>query len=87
MEQEEIDRLIEEVDRELANEERTAERRVSRSFTDAQRARRAERRAAREHLLALGANTLISGMQGQGKSMGYLAACLGGGDFGDGVAA
>jgi hypothetical protein len=43
----EIDRLIEEVDRELAAEERTATVRLIHSFTDRQRAQRACRRANR----------------------------------------
>jgi len=49
----EIDRLIDEVDRELAVQVRTESVRVSRAFTDARRMRRARRRADRELLRAL----------------------------------
>lgn len=49
----EIDRLIDEVDRELAAQERTESVRVSRAFPDARRMRRARRRADRELLRAL----------------------------------
>ncbi|PXY31692.1 hypothetical protein [Prauserella muralis] len=48
-----IDALIEEVDRELANEQQTVTVRIEHSFTDARRARRAERRAGREALRSL----------------------------------
>ncbi|MPY82593.1 MAG: hypothetical protein GEV00_04580 [Actinophytocola sp.] len=49
----EIDRLIDEVDRELAAQERIEAVRVSRAFTDARRQRRVRRRADRELLRAL----------------------------------
>lgn len=49
----EIDRLIDEVDRELAAQERTGSVRVSRAFTDARRQRRIRRRADRELLRTL----------------------------------
>lgn len=49
----EIDRLIDEVDQELAVQERTEQVRVSRAFTDQVRAQRSRRRADREVLRAL----------------------------------
>ncbi len=49
----EIDRLIDEVDRELAAQERAESLRVSRAFGDARRVRRARRRADRVALRAL----------------------------------
>lgn len=48
-----IDRLIEEMDRELAAQERAERVRLTRSFTDQVRAQRAKRRAARVALRAL----------------------------------
>lgn len=48
-----IDRLIEEVDRELVAQERTALVRVTHRFTDEVRARRAYRRAERDVLRTL----------------------------------
>ncbi|PXY23715.1 hypothetical protein BAY59_29175 [Prauserella coralliicola] len=48
-----IDRLIAEVDRELAAEQRTAVVRVSRDFTDQRQAWRAARRAGRSVLRTL----------------------------------
>lgn len=48
-----IERLIDEVDRDLADEQHAATVRVSRTFTDARRARRTERRAGREALRSL----------------------------------
>lgn len=47
-EREEIDRLIQEVDRELAAEERSAAVRLTHSYTDQRRVQRARRRA--EHV-------------------------------------
>jgi len=49
----EIDRLIDEVDRELAAQERTESLRLTRRFTDARRMRRARRRADHEVLRTL----------------------------------
>jgi len=49
----EIDRLIDEVDRDLAAQERTESVRITREVTDQVRARRARRRANRELLRAL----------------------------------
>lgn len=49
----EIDRLIDEVDRDLAAQERTESVRLTRTFADARRVRRARRRADREVLRAL----------------------------------
>jgi len=49
----EVDRLIDEVDRELAVQERTESVRLTRTFADARRSRRARRRAGREALRAL----------------------------------
>lgn len=49
----EIDRLIDEVDRELAAQECTESVRLTRAFTDARRMRRARRRADREALRTL----------------------------------
>lgn len=46
-EREELDRIMAEVDRELAAEAHTETRRVSRDFLDERRARRAARRAER----------------------------------------
>lgn len=48
-----IDQVIDEVDRELADEQRTAERRAEHSFNDVRRIHRARRRAERERLEAL----------------------------------
>lgn len=48
-----IDRVIDEVDRELAAQDRVEQVRLSRSFTDQVRARRARRRADREVLRAV----------------------------------
>lgn len=48
-----VDQMLEEVDRELAAQERAEWVRVSRSFTDQIRAQRAKRRAARVALRAL----------------------------------
>ncbi|RBM22008.1 hypothetical protein DI005_07950 [Prauserella sp. PE36] len=60
-----IDALIEEVDRELANEQHTVTVRVERSFTDARRARRAERRAGREALRSLPARIEPADLAGE----------------------
>ncbi|GAA5128868.1 hypothetical protein [Haloechinothrix salitolerans] len=49
----EIDRLIDDVDRELAAQERTEAVRVSRAFTDVRQVRRARRRADRVALRTL----------------------------------
>ncbi|MCP2255223.1 hypothetical protein LY13_003997 [Prauserella aidingensis] len=49
-EREEVDRLLEDVDRELAEEEEMAEWRARRRFNDVQRIHRARRRAEREQL-------------------------------------
>jgi len=49
----EIDRLIDEVDRELVQQERTESVRLTRTFADARRVRRARRRADRELLRTL----------------------------------
>ncbi|WP_232376380.1 hypothetical protein [Amycolatopsis aidingensis] len=49
----EIERVIEEVDRELVAEERSAMVRVSHDFADPQQARRAARRAGRAVLRSL----------------------------------
>ncbi|MFD6793315.1 MULTISPECIES: hypothetical protein [Prauserella salsuginis group] len=67
-EREEVDRLIEEVDRELAEEEEMAEWRARRRFNDAARIHRARRRAEREHLALLEQQQVIAGVPGQGKS-------------------
>lgn len=48
-----IDRLIDEVDKELTAHERAEHVRLSRAFTDQRRARRAHRRAEREVLRTL----------------------------------
>ena len=73
----EIDALIDEVDRELATEARTAGSRVLRPFADVDRARRAQRRAVRDALSLVEANALLAGMHGQGKSEGIRAMALG----------
>ncbi|PRX43846.1 hypothetical protein B0I33_1139 [Prauserella shujinwangii] len=52
-ERDEIERLIEEVDREIAAEQRTASVRLSHEFTDQRRAWRSVRRAEREALRSL----------------------------------
>lgn len=48
-----IDRLLEQIDRELAAEQRTESYRITRDFTDQRQARRAHRRAARLALRSL----------------------------------
>ncbi|WP_028663135.1 hypothetical protein [Saccharomonospora halophila] len=53
VEREEIERLLDEVDRELAEEEQLAAMRLDRSFTDARLAWRAARRGERAVLRAL----------------------------------
>lgn len=78
MERDEIDRLIEEVDRELANEARAVTVRLSRSFTDATRARRAERRAMREQLTAMSAHPLLH--SGKAGGVGALLSDRDGGE-------
>lgn len=70
MELEEIDRLIEEVDREVAAEASAAASRARRPFADVERARRSQRRAVRDALSLLHANALIAGMSGGGKAGG-----------------
>lgn len=70
MELEEIDRLIEEVDREVAAEASVAASRACRPFADVERARRSQRRAVRDALSLLHANALIAGMSGGGKAGG-----------------
>lgn len=49
----EIDRLVDEVDRELTQQERIESVRLTRTFADTRRVRRARRRADREALRAL----------------------------------
>lgn len=61
----EIDRLLAEVDRELAAEARTAVVRVDRSFTDAQRAWRAVRRGERAALRALPSRFEVAELAGE----------------------
>ncbi|WP_210717333.1 hypothetical protein [Amycolatopsis acididurans] len=56
----EIDALIDEVDRELAAEARTAGRRILRPFADVERARRAQRRAVRDALSLVEANVVLA---------------------------
>lgn len=70
MELEEIDRLIEEVDREVAAEANAAASRARRPFADVERARRSQRRAVRDALSLLHTNALIAGMSGGGKAAG-----------------
>lgn len=68
-EREEVARLVEEVDRELAEEEEMAAWRARRRFNDTSRIHRARRRAEREHLALLEQqHVLVGGMPGQGKS-------------------
>ena len=69
----EIDALIDEVDRELVAEARTAGSRVLRPFVDVERARRAQRRAVRDALSLVEANAVLAGLNGQAKSAGIRA--------------
>lgn len=66
----EVDRLLEQVDRELEQEQATEEFRVSRSLASAQQARQARRRAERVALR----NVLLGGQQGKSAAMRFVRA-------------
>lgn len=67
-EREEIERLIEEVDRELAAEAGAAGSRALRPFTDVERVRRSQRRAVRVALSRLDCGALAEGAGSEGEA-------------------
>jgi hypothetical protein len=69
----EVDRLLEQVDRELTEADRAGAFRAARADVDGRRVRRARRRGENAALRLLDANWLIGGLSSQGKTAGVRA--------------